>query len=222
MQNDAKPDFGIYHHSSKEKSEGIRKHVRLLFNQAFSSSGIARDSGISILDVGGGLGFAASIAAEFFNRSRITCIDTFTDGSLKDSSIDRGRRNMEILGISDRVSFMDQDIMQIDDGLGKFDLVVSNLVLHNLGKRRFEAYERIARVMREEALFINGDLFMQGSRGDTFRNDLKKILKFYTVIGHFNAHDSVEWKPYHVIVLKPLSPGFISIPHKMAEKQELI
>ncbi|MEM0155348.1 MAG: class I SAM-dependent methyltransferase [Thermoplasmataceae archaeon] len=204
MQNEAKPDYGTYHHSSKKGSDLIRDHVQQLFNQAFSSTSIARSSNISILDVGGGLGFISSIAAEFFNVSRITCIDTFKDGSLKGSSIERGRKNMELLDLSGRVSFMEQDILQIDDRLGKFDLAVSNLVLHNLGKGRFEAYKRIARVLNEGGVFINGDLFLQSRGGDPFQNDLNKITKFYRVINHFASPESGIGKPYHVMVLKPL------------------
>jgi len=204
MRIENTPDFGIYHHSTREESDVIRKHVEGFFFDAFSSTGIPRDSGLEILDIGGGLGFLSSIAAGFFQKARITCIDNFRDSSLRGSSMDKGRKNMEILGLWQRVSFVEKDIMDLDGKFGKYDLAISNLVLHNLGGRRFDAYERIAEVLKEGALFINGDLFLQHGSEDPFSSDMKKVSKLYGVISHFNMPNSEEWKEYHLVVLKPL------------------
>ena len=221
MQPETMADFGTYHHSSREESDVIRKHVQRLFVEAFSSTGISRGSNLDILDIGSGLGSLASIAAGFFQKARITCIDNFRDSSLKGSSMEKGRRNMDILGLRQQVSFVEKDIMDLDDTFGKFDLAISNLVLHNLGRRRFEAYERIAWVLKEGALFINGDLFLQHGSGDPFNSDMKKVSKIYRVTDHFSEPDSGEWKAYHIVVLKLRHYSIISSPSRVPERDIL-
>ena len=74
----------------------------------------------------------------------ITGVDTFEDPSLEGSSIDEARDSARILGFSDRVRFEKKDILRSDFRRGNFDLFVSNLVYHNLRRKRFEAYERLA------------------------------------------------------------------------------
>ncbi|AHC52419.1 hypothetical protein SUSAZ_01895 [Sulfolobus acidocaldarius SUSAZ] len=49
----------------------------------------------------------------------------------------KAEENMEHLGIRDRVFFKRLNVLDITEELGRFDMVVSNLVFHNLGRRRF-------------------------------------------------------------------------------------
>lgn len=193
-------DFGVYHHSTREESELLRKIVRELFINAFSRIGISKYDEIRVLDVGCGLGFLSYVVAEYFPRARVLGIDTFEDSSLQGSSLEKAKENMRKLGIDDRVTFKSLSIFDITPDLGRFDLVVSNLVFHNLGERRFEAYEKISTVMDNNSFFINGDLFM-GEFEKTFQRDMSRISKTFQVI-YYDKIKLTTSIAYYITVLK--------------------
>jgi 2-polyprenyl-3-methyl-5-hydroxy-6-metoxy-1,4-benzoquinol methylase len=152
-------DFGTYHHTTARDSEKIRQNVKVLFAKTFADLPFSRGGEIEILDIGCGLGFLSCLCAEHYSNAKITGIDTFEDASLKNSSLKMAKKNAEILGFSKRISFRKMDIFQLDLRKGKFDLFVSNLVFHNLGKTRFDAYERVARWMKPNSYLVLGDVF---------------------------------------------------------------
>src|SRR5512132_4002301 len=84
------------------------------------------------------------VCAEYYQNAKVTGFDTFEHGSLKDSSLAKAKNNAKILGFQERVRFQKGDLFSSDYSKGKFDLFVSNLVFHNLGRKRFDAYERLA------------------------------------------------------------------------------
>ncbi|MCL4307294.1 MAG: class I SAM-dependent methyltransferase [Candidatus Thermoplasmatota archaeon] len=177
-----KPDYGTYHHSSREDSEKLREAVKSMFNQAFERLQIDRQKPVSILDVGCGNGFLLSIAGMFYPRSMLTGIDSFSGSSLHGSSIALARKNMNILGIGERTTIREVDLLENKLPQGKFDLIISNLVLHNLGGRRFQAYSIIGDLLRGNGHFLNGDLFLQTSAfSDKFSRDMKKISNLFRV-----------------------------------------
>jgi methylase of polypeptide subunit release factors len=110
-----------------------------MFTEAFASLPFGRDNELRILDVGCGLGFLSCVGAEFYRNARITAIDSFKDASLKRSSLDKAKENARILGFSDRIDFKKGDVFRFTPAK-KFNIIVSNLVFHNFGKIRFEAY----------------------------------------------------------------------------------
>ena len=67
----------------------------------------------------------------------------------------------KLLGVGDRVKFIKADINGLEFTEGKFDLVVSNLVFHNLGKKRFSAYSEIYKILKPGGYFALGD-FLSG------------------------------------------------------------
>ncbi len=152
------PDFGVYHHSTRKQSEILRESVRDLFSHSFDIAGIRKGEDIRVLDAGCGSGFLCAVVASYFPNAQITGIDLFKSGSLRDLSLDAAIRNMERLGFSRRVEFVTADLTESLKSLGTFDLIVSNLVLHNLGQRRKKAFENIVEVMKHGAFFVYGDL----------------------------------------------------------------
>ncbi|QIW22877.1 class I SAM-dependent methyltransferase [Sulfolobus sp. S-194] len=193
-------DFGIYHHSTKEESESLRKVIRQLFINAFMKIGIHKYREIRVLDVGCGLGFLSYVVADYFPRARVLGIDTFEDSSLPGSSIEKAKENMCKLKIDNRVTFKSLSVLDITPDLGYFDLVVSNLVLHNLGEKRFEAYEKISKVMDNNSFFINGDLFM-GEFEKMFQIDMSRINKTFQL----QYYDKIKLSSsiaYYLTVLK--------------------
>jgi len=100
---------------------------------------------------------------------------------------------MKILGASERIRFQQGDIFRSDYNKRKFDLFVSNLVFHNFGRKRFNAYERLAQWATPKSYIVLGDLFF----------DYKKDSKLLT-----NLFGSVQVRPgsnidraYKILVL---------------------
>jgi len=55
-------------------------------------------------------------------------------------------------------------IFRSDYSKRKFDLFVSNLVFHNFGRKRFNAYERLAQWTTPKSYIMLGDLFFDYKR----------------------------------------------------------
>ncbi len=142
--------------------------MKVLFTKAFSDLPFSKDDELKILDIGCGLGFLSCVCAEYYPNSTITGFDTFEDASLKNSSLTKAKRNAKILGYSERITFQKKDFFRSDYGKGKFDLFVSNLVFHNFGRKRLDAYERLGRWATSKSYVLLGDLFV-GYRTDSMR-----------------------------------------------------
>ncbi len=198
-------DFGIYHHSTREDSELLRKVVRDFFYDSFNKIGIQKNEEITVLDVGCGLGFLSYITAEYFPRAKILGIDTFEDSSLLNSSMQKAEENMQNLNIQDRVHFKRINVFNISRDLGYFDIIVSNLVLHNLGKKRFRIYEKITEVMNDKSFFINGDLLIGNSIEESFLYEINKIYSIFKIL-YFRKTKLKPSVMYYMVVLKLNKP----------------
>ncbi|WP_297214950.1 trans-aconitate 2-methyltransferase [Thermoplasma sp.] len=177
------PDYGVYHHSSREDSEKLRSLARVMFVEAFRKIGMDEDANIRIVDIGCGLGFLTVLCATYFKNARITAIDTFSDQSITDNSKERLMDNLKIAGVYDRVAIVEADItksIRVDD---KFDLAVSNLVLHNTGRHRFDVYRNVRDILRCGSYFIDADGFIRKGISsilvDPFRRDMSKISNIF-------------------------------------------
>ena len=169
------PEFGIYHHSTSAASEKARAVAKAMFTDAFASLPFGRDDELRILDVGCGLAFLSCVSAEFYRNVRITGIDTFNHASLKRSSLERAKENARILRFFDRIDFKKSDVFRFTTA-EKFDIFVSNLVLHNLGKRRIKAYSRLSSWAQAGSFVLMGDLFF--SR----KTDLAQLAKEFRIL----------------------------------------
>lgn len=168
------PEFGTYHHSTSLASKEIRAAVKDMFTDAFISLPSRRKDNLRILDVGCGLGFLSCVCAEFYTNARITGIDTFKHASLKDAELYRAEENARILGFSDRIKFKEADVFRFLPSR-KFDIIVSNLVFHNFGKKRFDAYSRLSSWAHDGSFILIGDLFF-------FPTEIHKLIKAFTVL----------------------------------------
>lgn len=167
------PDFGTYHHSTPGSSEKTREKVKIVFTKVFGDLPFSRDDKLKILDVGSGLGFLSCVCAEYYQNAKVTGFDTFEHGSLKDSSLAKAKYNAKILGFQERVRFQKGDLFSSDYSKGKFDLFVSNLVFHNLGRKRFDAYERLAYWIMSNSYIVLGDLFFD------YKLDLRRLASLF-------------------------------------------
>ncbi|MCW6170845.1 MAG: methyltransferase domain-containing protein [Thermoplasmatales archaeon] len=152
------PYYGTYHHTSPEQSELIRRVLRETFFDLFRLTGHP-ETIKSILDAGSGLGYLSELAAYFFRTSSVTGVDLFGSESLPEGDLELAEENMKAAGVGDRVRFIKSDLTDLDFPEEHFDLAVSNLVFHNLGKKRFDAYLSIGRVLKPGGFFVLGDFF---------------------------------------------------------------
>ncbi len=187
-------DFGTYHHSTYEESEKLRLIIYNKFHEGFKSVSLDRNSAIKILDIGCGLGFTIKVAADFYTNAIITGIDNFS-GSLINSSLAKARNNIEKLGIKERCTVKETDILDFE---GKFDLVISNLVFHNMGVTRFQAYKNVYSL--EPDYFITGDLFFAGNHENPVDFELSKISEMFLPVTVRNV-DEIS-NNFKILVLK--------------------
>jgi SAM-dependent methyltransferase len=188
------PDFGTYHHSTPKRSEKTRAVVARAFLEAFEMLPFSRDQEIDIMDLGCGLGFLSCVCAKFYRRARVTGIDTFEHASLKGSSLEKANENARILGVLDRVHFERGDVLSSDYGGMEFDLFVSNLVFHNLGKKRFRAYDRLLSWMPPNSYALLGDAFRGG------KGELRHLANTFSIEKEIEPKE-ITWAPYKILVL---------------------
>ncbi|MGA9150068.1 MAG: class I SAM-dependent methyltransferase [Candidatus Nitrosopolaris sp.] len=134
-----------------------------MFKEAFGDLPFSRDDQLKILDLGCGLGFLSCICAEYYPNGIITGIDTFEHRSLKNSSLAKAKNNVKIRGFSERIRFQKRDIFRSEYNKRKFDVFVSNLVFHNFGRKRFDAYERLQHWATPESYIVLDDSFRKSS-----------------------------------------------------------
>jgi SAM-dependent methyltransferase len=179
-------DFGTYHHSTPEESN----HIRVRAEKAFSKLLIPlypSGAPLRILDAGCGLGFLTYVTAKCFPKARLTGVDLFSDGSISGISIEKAEKNMKSLGIGSRTSFLKHDLTKPLGLDAQYDLAVSNLVFHNLGKKRLKAYGTVFDALKPEGFFVIGDLFPRG------KTDVDYLHERSTLIDELHEGDSGPW-----------------------------
>jgi len=182
-------DFGTYHHSTHRGSEKIREKVNILFTEVFGDLPFARDDKLKILDVGCGLGFLSCLCAEYYPKAKITGIDTFEHASLKGPSLTKAKNNAKILEFSERIRFQKGDVFSSGYSKEKYDLFVSNLVFHNLGRRRINAYEILAHWMTPKSYLVLGDLFFD------YKTDFRRLTSHFGNVEKVNRFNiGVQYK----------------------------
>ncbi|SMD31492.1 class I SAM-dependent methyltransferase [Picrophilus oshimae] len=193
-------DFGIYHHSSREESEKLRNISKIMFIEAFKKLGYNGDEDINILDAGAGSGFVTYVTASYFKNAEITDLDNFS-GSLIDNSIERLENNLRELGIYNRINIINDDLLNMKIK-NNFDLVVSNLVLHNLGRRRFIAYKNIKMALRCTGHFINADGFIRKNIFvEPLKKDVSRISDIFDVEFAMEPSDQKKNAPWRYILV---------------------
>lgn len=117
-----------------------------------------------VLDVGCGRGLLLVGAAKRAPRGHATGVDVWSKEDMAGNSEQATRRNLEIEGVAARCTLVSAGAQQMPFEDGSFDLVVSNLCLHNIYDKptRQRAVAEIARVLRPGGLAVISDYKLTG------------------------------------------------------------
>jgi SAM-dependent methyltransferase len=126
-----------------------------------------------ILDLGCGRGAVLLLAAERLTTGRAVGVDLWRRGDQSGNAAEATRRNAIAEGVVDRVELHTADMTSLPFAAETFDLVVSNVAIHNIKGRagREKAVEEAVRVIRPGGRLLIADLWGTG----LYRNHLAKL-----------------------------------------------
>jgi ubiquinone/menaquinone biosynthesis C-methylase UbiE len=103
-----------------------------------------------VLDVGCGHGLLLVEAARRLTTGRAVGIDVWSQRDQWRNSADATRAHLRDVGVADRVEVQDADARELPFPDASFDVVVSNLVIHNIpgADERARAIREVARVLK--------------------------------------------------------------------------
>ena len=133
---------------------------RPLLRQMLSSAPLPLDAEPKVLDVGAGYGVVTEEVLAAFPAARVTLQD------YSEAMLDQARRRLA--GHAARLSYVLCDLFDPSwpqRVAGPFDLAVSAIVLHNLGRREkiFACYPAIYGLLGPGGCFLNYDRFVGGA-----------------------------------------------------------
>lgn len=113
----------------------------------------------NVLDVGTGRGLLAIGAAKRLTAGRVVGIDIWNASDLTGNTADGFLANAEVEGVAERVEVRNADARRMPFPDGSFDVVLSNVCLHNIpdATGRAEACREIGRVLRPGGVALISD-----------------------------------------------------------------
>ena len=124
----------------------------------------------NVLDVGTGRGLLAIAAAKRLTTGTAVGIDIWSARDLSGNTADAFLMNAEAEGVAERVEVRNADARALPFPDGSFDVVLSNLCLHNIAERegRAEACREIARVLKKGGVALVSDFVRTGDYERSF------------------------------------------------------
>ena len=123
------------------------------------------------LDVGTGLGLLMVGAARRLTTGRSIGADVWRASDLSGNQASGAERNAALEGVAERCQVLNEDARRMNFPDGRFDVVLSNLCLHNIHGRegRATACREIARVLKPGGLAVISDFIRTGEYVTAFR-----------------------------------------------------
>ena len=132
-----------------------------------------------VLDVGTGLGLLMIGAAKKLNSGKSYGVDIFNSYDLSGNTIDQTKLNIELEKVTDKTEVLSENILKPDFNDNYFDVIISNLCLHNLYKteERKQACEEIYRILKPGGEAIISDFKHTGEYKKEFESLGMKVQK---------------------------------------------
>ncbi len=113
-----------------------------------------------ILDLGCGRGAVLLMAAQHLTTGRATGVDIWSTFDHSGNSLEATRRNAIAEGVADRVDLHTADMTALPFEDNSFDVVVSNVAIHNISRSagRAKAIEEAVRVLRPGGRLLIADV----------------------------------------------------------------
>ncbi len=123
-----------------------------------------------MLDVGCGRGLLLCGAARRITTGHATGIDIWSKVDMGGNSMAATQRNIDLEGIAETCTFMSAGAQQIPFPDAHFDVIVSNLCLHNIydASTRHKALDEIVRVLKPGGRALISDYKRPRSMRDNF------------------------------------------------------
>jgi SAM-dependent methyltransferase len=114
-----------------------------------------------VLDLGCGRGAVLLLAAQHLTTGRAVGVDLWRHADQSGNAPEATRRNAAAEGVSDRVELHTADMTALPFEASSFDVVVSNVAIHNVRGRagREKAIEEAVRVLRPGGRLMIADLW---------------------------------------------------------------
>jgi arsenite methyltransferase len=125
-----------------------------------------------VLDVGCGRGLLAIGAAKRLKTGKVIGIDTWSPFDLSGNTPDAAKANAKLEGVADKVRIENGDALKLVYPDNHYDVVVSNLVLHNIPEHdaRAQAIREMIRVLKPGGKLAIFDLFRTGEYAEVLRS----------------------------------------------------
>ena len=128
-----------------------------------------------VLDVGCGRGLllagAAKRIAALSGTGHATGIDVWSNVDMGGNSAAATQRNLDLEGVSSICTLLSQPAQEMNFPDATFDVIVSNLCLHNIynASTRRQALQQIVRVLKPGGIALISDYKLTGEYADEFR-----------------------------------------------------
>jgi len=124
-----------------------------------------------VLDVGTGRGLMLVGAARRLSTGRAIGLDIWNKEDLSGNSLQSTEHNLQLEAVTDRCSLVSKSAEKMSFADGAFDVIVSNLCLHNIYDRaaRHKACNEIVRVLRPGGVAIISDYKLTREYAELFR-----------------------------------------------------
>jgi ubiquinone/menaquinone biosynthesis C-methylase UbiE len=132
-----------------------------------------------VLDVGTGLGLLMIGAAKKLNSGKSYGVDIFYSYDLSANTIEQTKLNIELEKVTDKTEVLSENILKTNFNDNYFDVIISNLCLHNLYKteERKQACEEIYRILKPGGEAIISDFKHTSEYKKEFENLEMKVQK---------------------------------------------
>jgi len=138
----------------------------------------------NVLDVGTGLGLLMIGAAKKLTTGKSIGIDIWNAQDLSNNTLHQAKQNAIAEKVIDRIEILSQNILQTTFKDNSFDVILSNLCLHNIYDKiqRESACKEICRILKDNGVAIISDFRHTKEYQEVFKKmglNVEKIGTYY-------------------------------------------